>query len=313
MSEKDNDPIIDEGLSNLYKLIDEYYWVVLVNNDKNSLSDITENLEEDCKQLQGPFISFTTNLKAAQNLLNLPYKIAARNGPALPTIAPLSDLDKLNPEKLKQYREALIEQTKFILAQYDKALSDKKSELKFLMYQACILIWSALENFCKDVFIQSLNQRPELYTRLQNNPRIRDSLSIPQASWQRLLEEHNYDLNEKLGYIVANNKDFSSPKLLQEVFHCIFEGFPEDKALIDYFKDGSLWLLGQRRNLIVHRCGIVDQEYINKTNDNQQKIGNSLVLRTLDIEQSMGIVRQCGIGFYANARHCWPRPENPKF
>ena len=239
--------------------------------------------------------------------------ISARHSPKLPTLVPLNNIDRLNPEKVKEYRKNLIELNKFMLTWYDKSLSDKKSELKLLMYQACILIWSALENFCKDVFIKTLNQRPELYKRLQGNPNIRDRLSIPQSSWQKLLEEHDYNLNGKLGYIVANNKDFSSPKLLREVFHCIFESFPEDKVLIDYFKNDALWLLGHRRHLIVHKCGIVDKDYLNKTNDNQQRIDNSLVLRTLDIEQSMGIVRQCGIGLYANARHCWTRPISPKF
>jgi len=33
-----------------------------------------------------------------------------------------------------------------------------------LMHQAILLIWSAFETYCKEVFILSLNERPQLYS-----------------------------------------------------------------------------------------------------------------------------------------------------
>lgn len=310
---QENNPISDISLNDICKVIDDYYWVMVVTPEKNSIKEIVDNLDEDCRHLEKPFKSFITNLQAAESLLRLPYMIIAKiNKRNLIPKAPI-DLEQLSPEARKQYVDYMIEFVKLSLHEFDNVLSDKKNELKFLMYQACILIWSALENFCKDTFILALNQRPQLYFKLQNNSFLKDRLSISQVSWQKLLEEHDFDLNGKLGYILANNKDFSSPKLLQEIFHCIFEGFPEDPNSLDYFKDEKLWVLGQRRNLIAHRCGIVDEEYLNKTNDSQQKLGEPLLLKTYDIEHSMGIARQCAIVLYGNARHCWPRPENPKF
>lgn len=310
INEGSNDNAIEDlELSEITRSIDDFYWVPFLKTPFQSLNEICSEVDHDCKSLAIPFKSFTSNLLAAEKMLVLPYMLISTDmvNAAIKTRGP-EILDRTGLDKDKN-KEKLIDFTKIILNRSETILFNKKNELKYLMFQACILIWSALENYCKDVFILMLNQRPQLYKKLLADSFLKDKFSISQGSWEKLLEEHGYDLNGKLGHIVASNKDFSSPKLLQKVFFFILDDHPEASDALDYFKSESLWLLGQRRHLLVHRCGIVDDEYMDKTNDKLQKIGEQLSLKGQDISVSFGIAAQCAIVLYGTARHLWDRPD----
>lgn len=77
-------------------------------------------------------------------------------------------------------------------------------------------------------------------------------------------------------------------------------GFPED-----VLNKRALWLLGQRRHLVAHRCGIVDREYLDKAKDDRQEEGHPLKLRGRDIAESLGAAASYAILLYGNARYCW--------
>jgi hypothetical protein len=178
-----------------------------------------------------------------------------------------------------------------------------------LMHQACLLIWGAFEIYCKEVFILSLNERPQLFQNIQKDPELKDYFSVSQGAWPSLLDSCGYDLNGKLGIIVAGNKEFSSPHLLRNLFVKLYVGLPGHPELLKYFQSNDLWQLGQRRNLIAHRCGVVDAEYIKKANDLHQELGSLLQLKGRDVAAGMAIVAQCAIAIYDWARHCWTKPE----
>lgn len=299
----------DESLNNIIKNIKSFYWIPFIGR-RDLINEICELVEKDCIHLALPLKSFNSNLIAAEKILNLPYLlIQPRIVDGIFKTYSREFLEKINTDK-DELRKHLGEFNKSFLDKSGHVLEDRKHELQLIMYQACILFWSALENLSKDVFILILNRKPKLYSKIVNNNFLKDKLGLSQGIWEKLLEEHDYDLNGKLGYIIANNKDFSMPKLLQEVFGVILNEYVDAPDAIDsFFKSDDLWLLGQRRHLIAHKCGIVDQEYMNKTNDLKQTIGEPLVLRGDDIENARIIVGRCAIVLYATARHLWERPK----
>ena len=54
-----------------------------------------------------------------------------------------------------------------------------------------------------------------------------------------------------------------------------------------------MWRLWQRRHLIVHKRGLVDQSYINKTGD-ALKVGSRLVITGTDIDAIFKRIRDTG-------------------
>jgi hypothetical protein len=173
------------------------------------------------------------------------------------------------------------------------------------MHQACVLAWGSFETFCKEVFIASLNQRPDLFGIISKNQKLRDRFPVAQSSWPSILESARYDLTGKLGTIIASDRDFSSPQLLKDLFPILFADFGAKEELLKEFESQDLWILGNRRHLIVHRCGIVDAEYMRKCNDSSQKLGCVLTLKGSDIEKTFATVARCAVYLYAVARRCW--------
>jgi hypothetical protein len=62
--------------------------------------------------------------------------------------------------------------------------------------------------------------------------------------------------------------------------------------------DGALWKLWQRRNLIAHRRGMVDQAYVSRTDDTLP-IGQRIHLTGRYVEESAILVRDAGIELIA--------------
>ena len=177
-----------------------------------------------------------------------------------------------------------------------------------LMHQACLLAWSAYETFCKEVFIAALDRQPKLYGALMRNQALKDKFSISTGGWQSLLEKSGYDLNGKLGKIVGSDRDFSSPQLLKDLFPALLVDLPGPAMFNDAMSHPSLWLLGNRRHLIAHRCGIVDEEYLRKCDDQNQATGQLLALRGRDVAEGLRATASAAMALYGKARHCWDDP-----
>jgi len=295
--------MFDDDLKGLIRDIEERYWVPAMQTPFANLKELSGSATTDCPALQPILAAFTANLGAAQQLLEFPYMLIA---PHLPEVRRISatGLGKAGgPEA--QVTEEAIALLSAVLKGVGRDFS-KRRESQLLMHQACVLIWAAFETYCKEVFIASLNQKPSLFAVIQGTQVLRERFGIQASSWPALLEKHDYDLQGKLGRIIARDRDFSSGQLIKDLFPVLFEGmgpeFPEWLTQSD-----ALWVLAQRRHLVAHRCGIVDKEYLDKTGDKVQVIGQSLKLRGSDMAEAMGKAAAFAIILYAQARCCWPR------
>lgn len=300
--------VLPGELKDLLDSLEQNYWVPLLKTPFRALETICDGAQEKCPELYKPLAAFTTNLKAATDLLEFPYLLitpyAIRDSDVLIKIR---ECIKENPSWLTNGiidQQLAVDMTKVLLKAGLSRFVERK-EMMRVMHQACLLIWSAFEVFCKDIFVSVLNKSPSLYANLVNCQWTKERFGVSQNSWVKLLETHKYDLNGKLGSIVGSDKDFSSPQLLMEIFEVLFKDFDDSQKHLNSFKDSGIWLLGQRRHLIAHRCGIVDQEYLDKTRDASQVLGNVLQLRGKDLSVGMTAVAQCALGLAAIASRCW--------
>jgi hypothetical protein len=69
--------------------------------------------------------------------------------------------------------------------------------------------------------------------------------------------------------------------------------FPSNERLNQALNKTELWVLFQRRHLIVHRRGVIDQIYLDATGENYP-LGSKLNVRPDDFEASMRMVVAAG-------------------
>jgi hypothetical protein len=94
------------------------------------------------------------------------------------------------------------------------------------------------------------------------------------------LAAHNFDLSSRMGTLLAEQQDLSDVYSVKAVFQALF---PKSDVLRDALSEPDLRLLSLRRNLIVHRRGIIDEKYATAVNCNQQ-VGERLRISPKDLE-----------------------------
>ena len=295
-----------KGVKAISDELEASYWVPMIATPFAALDELVEKTSLDVLVLKQALAAFRVNLHAAKELLEMPYMLVA---PLVPlAVAPGQLGNDGEPMTFEQEAAAIDVMAKTLKT--SKEVFASRPELQRLMQQACLLIWAAFETYAKTVFIAVLNKRPSLYAVLLKNQGLKERFGLQQASWPGILEAHSYDLNGKLGTIIGADKDFSSPQLLKDLFPYLFADLPgvHDKFMAP-FDSKDFWRLGQRRHLIAHRCGIVDDEYLRRTDDESQNLGESLKLRGRDLGDALKIAAQLAIGIYGRARFCWYSQE----
>jgi hypothetical protein len=285
------------------------YWVPALRGPFDALAKLLAGIEGERNPLREPFKAFVSNLDSAKQLLEFPYALL------LPFVLKgtevekrLDQLDLTSEEKI----DAALEEPGLVVEVYAAAMRSTSNHLRKqplaltrVMHQGSLLAWAAFETFCKEVFIAVLNRRPSLYGKLLRNQALKERFAISSSGWPHLLEQNGYDLNGKLGTIVGSDRDFSSPQLLKELFPLLLEDLPGPAGFEDAMADERLWVLGNRRHLIAHRCGVVDVDYMRKCHDDRQTAGQLLVLRGRDLAESLVAVARASSFVYGKARHCW--------
>ena len=78
------------------------------------------------------------------------------------------------------------------------------------------------------------------------------------------LAQYDFDISGRIGTFLIGKTDFSKLVNIRACVPPLFEPCPD---LREQLGQDDLWLLNKRRHLFVHRAGIVDKEYIDKTPD----------------------------------------------
>lgn len=166
---------------------------------------------------------------------------------------------------------------------------DSLSAARELSRQGVVLIWSAFEVFSRDLFVDLLNAEPTWIDRLLANPGSRKRFTVEKIDWQTLTS-FGFDLSSSLGTFLAQRTDLDDIQTIRDAYAALF---PDATSLNQRLADPMLWLLFQKRNLIVHRRGIVDQYYLEKTGD-KLPIGTPMWVEPDEIETLLASVIAAG-------------------
>ena len=93
-----------------------------------------------------------------------------------------------------------------------------------------------------------------------------------------------------MGAVIFEDQRLDTIKLIEEVCELLFDNETLSKSL----KNQELWNLAQKRNLIVHRRGIVDSQYLSKTPYNVP-LGSTLLSNGTEVEMFLQVVRDIGL------------------
>jgi hypothetical protein len=154
-----------------------------------------------------------------------------------------------------------------------------------LTRQGVVLIWSAFEVLARDFFVDLLNEHPTLADRLLAHTAGRKRFTVEKVDWQTL-SGFGFNLSSSLGTLLAQRADLDDIQTIRDAFDALF---PTAAKCNQSLGDSRLWHLFQTRNLIVHRRGVVDQLYIEKTGS-KLPIGTHLWVTPTEIEDFFAAV-----------------------
>jgi hypothetical protein len=138
-----------------------------------------------------------------------------------------------------------------------------------LLRQAATLTWTAFEVLRRDILAKTLKARPDLIVVLQRQKALKG---------RRLLKG---DV-ESLGVLHLS--------VIRPAFDVLFL----DPRLSLILESRNMLLLSERRHVIVHRSGIVDEHYLTNTDD-QLQLGSELQITRQDLDAYLLAVRGAGI------------------
>lgn len=158
-----------------------------------------------------------------------------------------------------------------------------------ILRQAIVLAWASFEVFSSDIWVLLLNLRPTLSLELLHDERTKKWFQPKEMI--SVLKDYNFDISRNMGDIVVRWNRLDNLVAIREAFDAIM---PTNEVLRTALHRDSLWLLSQRRNLIVHRRAIVDSQYLLNTGD-AIEIGQELKISPSYLEASLIEVRDVGM------------------
>lgn len=159
-----------------------------------------------------------------------------------------------------------------------------RSASQELLIQTLNASWAVFENFSKTFIVDWLNSNPRCAVSVSNTPELKDFFG-KQIVDIALIGDHGFDLSRSMGTVLFNERRLDNLSVIRTVFKALFSCSTVQSALGE-----KLWLLNQQRHLFVHKRGIIDDNYPNKTSSNDSK-GERLILKSGNIVEHLSAVR----------------------
>jgi len=146
----------------------------------------------------------------------------------------------------------------------DESLVEAANEL---ILQGVVLCWGAFEVLARDSFIAHLNASPVRTLTLLADPVAKRRFELSKVSLETLAA-NGFNLSARMGNLLAEQQDLSDVLSIKAAYEALF---PANFEVRDALNDPDLRILSLRRNLIVHRRGIIDATYAASANCAQQQ------------------------------------------
>lgn len=230
--------------------------------------------------------------------------IAARiRGGGAPDDAQQADIDRSNARaKFEEYlrgegRKVLADEVVDRLLQL-KNEPEALAAARELTRQGVVLTWSAIEVLSRDAFVYLLNCKPQLSNALLAEQFNRKRFATDRVEWQTLAN-YEFDLSGKLGSYLISKADLSNVPAIRAAYTALFPGAVQLRSCLS---DERLWHLSQKRHLIVHRRGIVDEAYIEATGTSL-KVGDVLWSAPAEVEEAIEAAMTLGAELLEQVAH----------
>lgn len=171
-----------------------------------------------------------------------------------------------------------------------KSDSDSLAAARELTRQGIVLTWSAIEVLARDAFVYLLDNKPAYAELLVADPSNRKRFSAERIEWQTLAT-YGYNLSSSLGSYLISKADLKSVLAIRGAYGALFPAADQLQKLLG---DRRLWNLSHKRNLIVHKRGIVDQQYLASTGDTFA-IGDDLWVTPSEVEELLESTLNVGL------------------
>jgi hypothetical protein len=195
-----------------------------------------------------------------------------------------TELDKELHSETSRFGDSILHELRGALD--DPEFAEGASEL---LRQATVLTWSALEVAAQEIFAEVLNTRPAMVARLSADESAKRAFPLKSIAFEALVE-YEFDLSRHMGDLVAGLRAVDSVPMMKTAFSALFPGAEKLRIALG---DQTLWTLNQRRHLILHRRGVVDQAYLVRTGEDLD-VGHQLATTSSELEAYLRAVVVAG-------------------
>jgi hypothetical protein len=287
--------------------------LAIPNDDNTFFVALDAVLQELPTPLRPVGQAFRTNLESVARIISVPYRMAHltlapdvrqemrerfkrawnQKSDAAGLLGQLqAKADALKRTLEEQVQEVIPSHRNKAITRAREALSNVHVELgvREIFLQSLVLSWGALEVVANDVFVALVDTRPELSVALLRDEscrRLFNSLRID----VELLAEYQFNLASSMGQLLSATRPVDNVEVMKTVFGKLF---PKSSELREALASRELWLLNCRRHLIVHRRGVVDDQYLRRSGDTLEP-GSRLEVSLDDVRAAIIAVRDVAL------------------
>jgi hypothetical protein len=152
----------------------------------------------------------------------------------------------------------------------------------------------AFESFVSETIRTLVNSKPPLAAVLLSTESTKKHFPSRAVSVEDLAN-HDFNVAACMGDLLLRDRHLDSLPVIKDVLSAIF---PTEDAHRQRLNSPDLWLLWQRRHLIVHRRGVVDSGYLAKTSDTAT-LGERLCVSARYVESCFSLIVQTAVELMA--------------
>jgi len=158
--------------------------------------------------------------------------------------------------------------------------------------------WTAIEALAGDLWEAALNAEPEILSKLKGPGRREKGKNQPDKQLDLdYIYRYHYSLRNVMGTILRKRFAFT---LLDGIIEAYEAAFSKDEAeVLAVIKDRALFRLSRVRNVIVHRGGLVDEEFHHKMKKEARfsglQIGEAITIDGEATNELIGPAVRCGV------------------
>ena len=200
----------------------------------------------------------------------------------------IPNYDKKNPDHKKQLDKLIFKRFENEMdknfeqaLQYVQAFRKEDDEFKRISYlnslNSIVNVWTTFESSIKELWIYCVDNYPKIF--INGVLRHQDNTEITGVSGKNisisLLAKYDFNISKIVGQIMNSKFDFTNISGIKKAFQALLD---ESNISLKSLDEKYLNQLEITRHLIVHKAGIIDENYLKRTIKTDENIGELINL-----------------------------------